>query len=245
MIRQRGAALMLRNETTRFERIVTELERTYGRQQPPPCKTPLEMILWENVAYLTDDSRRGAAFEKLKREVGLTPRAILAAPRAKLLEVTRAGIVAETFADKLRKIAEITEEEFGGTLDSVLKLPLTHAMKALRKFPGIGEPGAEKILLFMRAYALPALESNGLRVLLRVGFGQEQKNYAASYKSAQRATELPPGNSYDLLIRAHLVLRRHGQHLCRRNAPRCDQCPLVLECRYYRSGAYGKSIKLR
>lgn len=233
---------MSKNETTRFVRIVAELEHTYGRQQPPPCKSPLEMILWENVAYLADDSRRTEAFATLKREVGLTPRAILAAPRAKLLEVTRAGIVAETFADKLRKIAQITEEEFGGTLDSVLQLPLPQAMKALRKFPGIGEPGAEKILLFTRTHALPALESNGLRVLLRVGFGQEQKSYAASYKSAQQAIESPPGNGCGLLIRAHLVLRRHGQQLCRRSAPRCDQCPLALECRYYQSGVYGESM---
>lgn len=236
---------MSRNETTGFERIVGELERAYGRLQPPPCNNALEMILWENVAYLADDSRRAAAFEKLRREVGLTPRAILAAPRAKLLEITRAGIVAEIFAGKLRKIAEITEEEFGGSLDSVLKLPLPQAMKALRKFPGIGEPGAEKILLFMRAYALTALESNGLRVLLRVGFGQEQKSYAASYKSVQRTIEMPPGNGCDLLIRAHLLLRRHGQHLCLRSAPHCDRCPLVLECRYYQTGAYAKSMRVR
>jgi endonuclease-3 len=65
-------------------------------------------------------------------------------------------------------------------LKSVLKLPLPKAKKALQKFPGIGEPGAEKILLFTRTHPLMALESNGLRVLVRLGFGAEHKNYATT-----------------------------------------------------------------
>ena len=41
--------------------------------------------------------------------------------------------------------------------------------KALKRFPSIGDPGAEKILLFTRSYPVMALDSNGLRVLCRVG----------------------------------------------------------------------------
>jgi endonuclease III len=35
------------------------------------------------------------------------------------------------------------------------------------------------------------------------------------------------------LIEAHLLLRRHGQELCRRSEPACAKCPLAGECRYY------------
>ncbi|HUI44195.1 MAG TPA: endonuclease III domain-containing protein [Terriglobia bacterium] len=230
-------------EATRLERMVAGLEETYGRQALPPPGTALEMILWENVAYLADDARRREAFQKLKREVGLTPDAILAAPNEKLLEIAGAGILPATFAEKLRKVARIAKEEFGGKLDSVLRLPVSKARKALQRFPGIGEPGAEKILLFLRVYPLPALESNGLRVLLRLGFGQEQKSYSASYRSAQKAIEHQHEGNCGWLIRAHLVLRRHGQELCRRNHPMCERCPLVLECRYYQAGLAGAALR--
>ena len=224
---------------TRFERVIAELERAYGRQKPPPFKNALEMILWENVAYLADDERRLKAFRLLEREVGLEPAAILAAPRDTLLEIARAGIAPENSVEKLRRVARIAIEEFGGTLDAVPRLPLEKAREALKMFPGIGDPGAGKILLFTRAHASPALESNGLRVLLRLGFGRAEKSYAASYRSVLQALDGQHGRGCDGLIRAHLVLRRHGQQLCRRNAPLCDRCPVALECRYYQGGLGG------
>ena len=98
-------------------------------------------------------------------------------------------------AEKLLTIARIAYEEFDSDLRSVLKKPLPQAKKALKKFPGIGDPGAEKILLLTRSYPLMALDSNGLRVLCRVGFAEEQKNYSATYRSIQDAIreQLPRG----------------------------------------------------
>ena len=88
-------------------------------------------------------------------------------------------------AEKLLTIAKIAHEEFQSDLSSVLRKLLPQAKKALKKFPSIGEPGAEKILLFTRSYPVLALDSNGLRVLCRVGFAEEQKNYSATYRLVQ------------------------------------------------------------
>jgi endonuclease-3 len=190
------------------------------------------MILWENVAYLADDDRRQQAFQILKERVGTKPAQILSASDEALLEVTRHGIMPEQFAKKLRQCAQIALEEFDGDLRPVLKLPVPNAKKALQRFPGIGEPGAEKILLFGRTYPVLALESNGLRVLLRLGFGEEKKSYATTYRLVQRAVEGELEGDYSSLIEAHLRLRRHGQELCRRSEPRCDDCPLAGDCDY-------------
>ena len=43
----------------------------------------------------------------------------------------------------------------------------------LKKFPAIGDPGVDKILLLTRTEPVMALDSNGLRVLVRLGFGAE------------------------------------------------------------------------
>jgi endonuclease-3 len=121
------------------------------------------MILWENVAYLAADDRRQQAFQTLKTQIGTEPTQILSASDEALLEVTRHGIMAEQFVEKLRRCARIVLEEFDGDLRPVLQRPLPKARKALQKFPGIGEPGADKILLFTRTSPVLALESNGLR----------------------------------------------------------------------------------
>src|SRR5262245_47855998 len=162
----------------RLPQVVERLHAHYGRPKAPKLSGPWEMILWENVAYLADDDRRREAFQVLKKEIGVRPEQILSANDEALLEVTRHGIMADQFADKLRKCAKIALEEFDGDLDAILKWPLPKARKALQKFPGIGEPGAEKILLFTRTHPILALDSNGLRVLLRVGYGEEKKGYS-------------------------------------------------------------------
>jgi len=214
---------------------LAELRDFYGPPRRPHVTDPFEQILWENVAYLADDQGREEAFETLRGTVGTKPEEILAAPRAKLLRVARHGILPEKFAQKLHAGARIALEDFGGDLRKVVRRPLPEAKKALRKFPGIGEPGAEKILLFSRSYPLFAPDSNGLRVLLRLGFGKEEKSYAASYRSAQEAVrgELPDG--FDALIEARELLRRHGQELCRRRNPACQECPLNDRCLFYKS----------
>jgi endonuclease III len=76
-----------------------------------------------------------------------------------------------------------------------------------------------------------------LRALIRIGFGEELKNYAATYRSAQEAVKDQLSSDsvedYVWLICAHLLLRRHGQELCKRTEPICASCPLTENCRYW------------
>src|SRR5947207_9223938 len=203
-------------------KIVARFAKFYGQPQPPITIDPFELILWENVAYLVSDERRAQAFELLRQSVGCKPHEILAAPNDALLKVARlSGVQPERRAARLRELALIVMDEFGGDLSSALKLPLPKAKKALQKFPSIGEPSAEKILLFTRSYPVLGLESNGLRVLLRLGFGEEKKNYTATYRSVQKAINVHLKEDYDWLIGAHTLLRQHGKELCKTNAPLC------------------------
>jgi A/G-specific adenine glycosylase len=167
--------------------------------------------------------------------VGTRPEQILAAPRSVLGHIARlGGIHPELRAGRLQDIARIALEEFDGDVAAALRQPFATARKQLTKFPAIGPPGAEKILLLTRSHPVLALESNGLRVLLRLGYGEEKKDYAATYRSVQSAAASAAGVDFDQLIRAHLLLRQHGQELCKNNGPRCDECPLAESCAYDR-----------
>src|SRR5215510_11760372 len=203
-----------------LEKIVERLARHYGPPAPPITNDPFELILLESVAYLASDERREEAFKLLRRLVGTKPPEILAASKDDLLRVAKlGGIAAEIRAPRLREIALIASTEFGGDVRAALKLPIAKAKQALRKFPSIGEPGAEKILLFTRAQPVLSLDSNGLRVLVRLGFGAEKKDYSATYRTVQSAINEQLTEDFDWLISAHNLLRQHGKELCKTNRP--------------------------
>ena len=218
-----------------LQKIISQLLAHYGPPRPLISSDPFELILFENIAYLVSDERREAAFNLLRQTIGTRLHELLSAPNDALLGVaTLGGMQPERRAARLREMAMIAMDDFAGDLSTALTLPLPKAKQALRKFPGIGEPSAEKILLFARAYPLLGLDSNGLRVLVRLGFGEEKKNYGATYRSVQDAIKDQLGADYDWLISAHVLLRQHGKELCKTNRPLCEQCPVRKSCAYFR-----------
>ena len=196
-------------------RIVARLREVYGAPRAEVAD-PYEMILLENVAYLVDDARRLETFRKLRDEIGFDD--ILTTPPERIAEVIEGGgMLPPHRAQKVIACARL-REKIGIALDK----------KILRKYPGVGEPLADKILLWNGRLRTLAPDSNALRVLLRLGFGAESKNYAASYKSAVAAAgELPDAKD------ATILLRRHGQEVCKTKAPRCEVCVVRGDCDFY------------
>lgn len=135
-------------------------------------------------------------------------------------------------AERLKSIARSVRDEFGGDLRGALaRLPLTDAHRLLRRFPGIGTPGADRILLFAALAPVAAVPSACPHVLTRIESGGEPASYTTAYRQAQRALEaLAP--SVEPRRRAYLLLKRHGQELCKRTNPRCADCPIAGLCAY-------------
>jgi endonuclease III len=219
---------------TRMMRVLDRLEKFYGKPKAPKLTDAYNMVLHRNAGYPQSDMNCDRGFAALKKEIGLAPEKILAAPVEELREALRAGgIVPELRTQRMREIAARVETEFGGNLDAVLKRPVAEAKKALRKFPTLGEAGAEKILLFTGTAAVAAVPSNCIHVPLRLGFGRESKNWAASYKSAQEAIRAELPETCEAQLRAYLLFKQHGQTLCKSARPKCEECPVTDECLYF------------
>ena len=215
---------------------IRTLRSYYGRPEPP-SNDPFELVLLENIAYLGTSARRRAALDLLRRTVGTAPAQILGASRAALERVTAHGILKSRFASKLRNCAQIAMESCDGDLAATLQREsIERARRLLRRFPGIGAPGADKILLFSGHLACLAPESNALRVLVRLGCIGEDKSYARLYRAGVAAGEQLAAR-IPVLRDAHLLLHRHGETLCKRSAPHCAECPLAETCAYARRAA--------
>jgi endonuclease III len=84
--------------------------------------------------------------------------------------------------------------------------------------------------LFARISAIAAVPSNCAGVLLRILKNEAGKNYSATYREEQKviASELP--ETFDARARPYLLLRTHGQQLCKRTNLKCTECPLRPHC---------------
>ena len=193
---------------------------------------PLQLILWENIGYLIDDERRALLFDEFQTRVGLTPTAIMKTKDSVLADISkRGGMNPGVRVERWRKIAAIAASSGDSDLRSALKaLPLLKARSLLKKFPAIGDPGADKVLLFSGIEVRPALESNGLRAMLRLGLVPVGRSYAASYREAVAALRQDGKPTRSWFIRAYSLLRAHGQTLCKRTKPQCLACPLDSAC---------------
>ena len=212
--------------------IVERLQKHYGAPPREEPDGPFEMVLWEIVAYLKDDETRARAFRALKAKTACDPQRILDTPLAELQEITRMGgsIAWAERAERLYATAHLALAEFEGDLSRLLHMSPPKAKRELMKFHGTGEPGAEKILLLCGAQAVLALDSNGLRVMQRLGFGAEHKSYSVAYRLVRESVLEEGDLKLEFLQRAHKLLRQHGQSLCKTNHPACAACPLKRLC---------------
>jgi endonuclease III len=212
---------------------LAKLVRYYGPLRASEPKDPFELVVWENVAYLVDDARRRAAFGALRKAVGVEPEALLrAGARAIEDAIGDGGMLPGRRAAKVMRCAQIAVEDAGGDLGAALRdLEPRPARALLKRFPGIGDPGVDKILLLAGLSRRPALDSNGVRVLERLG-AVAPSSYARSYRGAIEYL-LENGVSTARAGReAFQRLRQHGRALCKRANPKCPECPLLRSCDY-------------
>lgn len=214
--------------------LLDRLEAFHGLQQPSWPVDPYEFLIWWHCGYPASDASCARGWEALRRTVGVDPERILAAPLAKMTEALKgSGMFPEVRAAYLKEIAQRVLSEFGGDLRAALATMGNNARKALKTFHSIADPGADRILLFARIAPVAAVPSNCTQVLGRIRNGADSDTYTASYRDAQKAIEAEVPRQFHARARAYLLLKEHGQTLCKRTHPKCGECPVREACAWF------------
>lgn len=239
---------------SKLAQILEILEQTYGPQKLAGPTDPYEMIVFLNCGYPASDEACTKGFDALKREVGVEPKQLLAVTRTKLAKVMRPSVmVPAACAARLKDIAGRVRNELDGDLTAALEKRIEDAQgkprnlarenhlkpakKLLQEFPTIGEPSAEKILLFSGLAPVAAVPSAFVGVPVRLFAGEPGKNYAADYRVAREILDTGLPQSFEARQRAYVLLKKHGQEICKRSKPKCEICPLTAHCAYLQAKA--------
>lgn len=224
--------------------ILSKLETHYGKQEPSWPTDPYLFLIWWHCGYPASDTTCGRGWEALQRAVGAEPHQILAAAPAALATALKpGGMVPEIRAMRLKEIAARVQNEFAGDLRAALVGPLPQVRKILKSFSNIADPGADRILLFAGIAPIAAVASNKPYVLVRILHGRERENYGVTYREAQEAIEAEVPAKFDARMRTYLLLKRHGQELCKSTKPKCDQCPVNGACAYFAGKMRGRGAR--
>lgn len=216
--------------------VLDRLEKFYGPQEPSFPTDPYEFLVFWYCGYPASDVACSKGWANLTRDLGIEPDKLLNAKPAKLAAALKAGgMVPELRAERLKELAMRVQDEFGGDLRAALVGPIAQARKKLKSFHSIADPGADRILLFGGISPIAAVPSNCVHVLDRILHSNESKNYSVAYREAQRALAADLPEKFDVRARAYLLIKRHGQEICKRTNPKCEKCPVRAQCAYVTS----------
>ncbi len=248
---------MAKNNTS-VAKLLDALEKHYGPQQAKWPDDPYLFIVWWHCGYPASDDRCAKGWEALTRDVGTDPEQLLSTPIPRITAALKpGGMVPELRAMRLKEIAtrvlnqcegDLRSALMAGTSPSSAKIgrkdgapdTLQNARKLLKSFPNIADPGADRILLFAGIAPIAAVPSNCPHVLVRVLRGRERENYGVTYKEAQHAIEAAVPAKRDARSRAYLLLKRHGQEICK-TKPKCEKCPVAKQCAYFAGKTRGRA----
>ena len=215
-----------------ISKILEALEGFYGQREPAWPADPYLYLVWLHCGYPASDEWCSKGWESLRKSVGLETGQILAASLPQLTKaLSPGGMVPAIRARRLKEVAARVNDECGGDLGRALACPVPIARKLLKKFPNIADPGADRILLFAGISPIAAVPSNCPHVIVRIMRGRERENYGVTYKEAQQEIQNLP-ESVAARTRAFLLLKHHGQDLCKRAKPKCGECPIRESCAF-------------
>lgn len=222
------------NPVASLSTILDVLESHYGLQAAEWPTDPYLFLVWWHCGYPQSDAACQRGWTALNNVTSTDCESLLKVSTPKLASALKAGgMVPELRAERLKEIAARVKDEFGGDLREALVGPITRVRKLLKEFPGIADPGADRILLFAGISPIAAVPSNCVHVLTRIVGGSESDSYNHQYKQAQAAIENGVAATFDPRARAYLLLKRHGQEMCKRTKPKCEVCPVSGKCVYY------------
>ena len=206
--------------------VIERLRGLYGTPAWRPHGDATAELVLTLLSQNTSDHNSGRAFSRLLQRFP-DWQSIIDAPLDEVIDAIKPGGLAPTKAPRLQAmLAEVKNRRGDFDLSFLREMPVEEARDWLRTLPAVGPKTAACVLLF--GLGMPGLpvDTHVFRVGCRLGLIEEKMgpDKAQTYLEAT----VPPEDHFGF----HILLIRHGRHMCTARAPQCPVCPLRPECLY-------------
>jgi endonuclease-3 len=183
-------------------------------------KTLIVTIISQNTA----DRNTARAFENLSKQFEINPEVLANAETSQIEQCLKVAGLYKSKANAIKQVSKTILQEFHGSLESILSLPLEQARKTLLELTGVGPKTADVVLLFSARRPTIPVDTHVNRVAKRLGLAPISGGYEAVRESLQ---SLYDPKDY---LAVHVLLISHGRKYCRARNPLCKQCPVNRLC---------------
>jgi endonuclease-3 len=188
--------------------------------------TPFERLISTILSQNTSREATIKGFENLRKRFRVVPEVLAEAKVEEIKECIKPSGLYNTKAPRIREVARIILEEYGGDLNSLSRLPTAVGRERLLKIPGVGFKTADIILSLVMGRGSFAVDTHIGRIAKRWKMVRSNAGYE-EIRLVFEAVIPPPKRS-----RAHLALIEFGREICRARGPRCAMCPVYGDCEW-------------
>lgn len=194
----------------------------HGPQHWWPGRTRFEVIvgaiLTQNTAWVNVER----ALAKLRDEKLLTPAAMESVPAARLARLIRASGYFRQKAKTLKAFVQFLRTQYVGSLTKMFNAPTEKLRDQLLGVRGIGPETADSILLYAGNHPVFVVDGYARRMLER----HQLAHATLSYQQVRKFFEENLPKDVSLYNEFHALIVHTGKHYCRKQNPRCSECPL-------------------
>jgi endonuclease-3 len=188
--------------------------------------TPFERLVSTILSQNTSREATIQGFENLRKRFQVVPEVLADAEVEEIKECIKPSGLYNIKAPRIKQLARIILEEYGGDLNCLANLPLHVARERLLQIPGVGYKTADVFLSIVCGRESFAVDTHIARIAKRWKMVADN----AGYEHIRLAYEaiIPPEKRQA----AHLCLIEFGRQICRARGPKCGLCPVYGACEW-------------
>ncbi len=187
-----------------------------------PARTPFEVVVGAILTQSTAWGNVEQAIDNLRSARMLTPSAILAVRMPRLAALVRPSGYFRQKAKKLKSFVRFLQTEYRGSLKRMFRTPTSELREKLLSVHGIGPETADSILLYAGNHPVFVVDAYTHRIFGRHAVTDGKPDYEGVRARFEAALTRDPRQ----LNEFHALVVNTGKNWCRKNAPRCEECPL-------------------
>ncbi|MDO8948190.1 MAG: endonuclease III domain-containing protein [Desulfocapsaceae bacterium] len=206
----------------KFTEIYSLLYDHFGPQGWWPGDSPFEIMVGAVLTQNTNWGNACKAISQLKEAEMLSFPALAALPVDELAQLIKSSGYFNIKAKRLKNLLQMITERYNGKLELFLEEDLSTGRDALLSVKGIGPETADSILLYAAKHPVFVADTYTHRIFSRHLLVAEESDY---YSLQETFHDRLPAQSV-LFNEYHALIVTLGKDYCRKNNPRCQQCPL-------------------